>query len=94
MVNLALELLASCAGCEVSILDLHEDLIDVLEKADLVYAPILMDVKEIPDNIDIAFVSGSVRNEENKERLEEIRPDARYPLVRYGLRIAESGTDA
>ena len=34
MVKIALELLASCAGCEVSILDLHEDLIDVLEKAE------------------------------------------------------------
>ncbi len=83
MVNIALELLASCAGCEVSILDLHEDLIDVLEKANLVYAPILMDVKEIPDNIDIAIVSGSVRNEENKERLEEIREKAKT-VIAYG----------
>ena len=83
MVNIALELLASCAGCEVSILDLHEDLIDVLEKANLVYAPILMDVKEIPENIDIAIVSGSVRNEENKERLEEIREKAKT-VIAYG----------
>ena len=83
MVNIALELLASCTGCEISILDLHEELIDVLEQADLVYAPILMDVKEIPENIDIAIVSGSVRNEENKERLEEIREKAKT-VIAYG----------
>mgnify|MGYP001195785552 CR=1 FL=1 len=83
MVNIALELLASCTGCEISILDLHEELIDVLEQADLVYAPILMDVKEIPENIDIAIVSGSVRNEENKERLEEIREKANI-VIAYG----------
>ncbi|MTK63317.1 MAG: F420-nonreducing hydrogenase [Methanobacterium sp.] len=83
MVNIALELLASCTGCEISILDLHEELIDVLEQADLVYAPILMDVKEIPENIDIAIVSGSVRNEENKERLEEIREKANT-VIAYG----------
>lgn len=73
MVTIALETLASCSGCEISILDLHEDLLKLLEKAELVYAPVLMDVKELPDNIDIAIVSGSVRNEENKERLEELR---------------------
>ena len=42
-----------------------------------------MDVKEIPDNIDIAIVSGSVRNEENKERLEEISEKAKT-VIAYG----------
>lgn len=58
MVNIAIETLASCSGCEISILDLHEDIIKLLDQADLVSAPILMDIKEIPDNIDIAIVTG------------------------------------
>jgi F420-non-reducing hydrogenase small subunit len=83
MVTIALETLASCSGCEISILDLHEDLPKLLEKAELVYAPVLMDTKELPDNIDIAIVSGSVRNEENKERLEELRAKSNI-LIAYG----------
>jgi F420-non-reducing hydrogenase small subunit len=83
MVKIALEWLASCAGCELSILDLHEELLDLLEHTEIVYAPILMDVKEIPDDIDIAIVSGSVRNEDNKERLQELRKKSKT-LIAYG----------
>ena len=83
MVKIALETLASCAGCEISILDLHEDLIKLLGQADLVYAQVLMDTKKIPDDIDIAIVSGSVRNEENRQRLEELRERSKI-LVAYG----------
>jgi F420-non-reducing hydrogenase small subunit len=83
MVKIAMEALASCSGCEISILDLHEDLVKLLDQAEIVYAPIIMDVKEIPDDIDIAIVSGSVRNSENKERLEELREKSKY-LIAYG----------
>lgn len=78
-----MEALASCAGCEISILDLHEDILKLLEKADIVYAPVLVDSKELPDDVDIAIVSGSVRNEENQERLEELREKSNT-LIAYG----------
>ena len=42
-----------------------------------------MDVKEIPDDIDIAIVSGSVRNEDNRERLQELRKKSKT-LIAYG----------
>ncbi len=83
MVKIALEWLAGCAGCEISILDLHEGIMELLKEADIVYAPVLMDVKEVPDDIDIAIVSGSVRNKENKERLEELRGKSKT-LIAYG----------
>ncbi|MBM4240912.1 MAG: F420-nonreducing hydrogenase [Euryarchaeota archaeon] len=83
MVKLALEWLASCAGCEISVLDLHEEILDLLDGAEIVYAPVLVDVKEVPDDIDIAIVSGSVRNEENRERLEELRKKSKT-LIAYG----------
>lgn len=83
MIKLAIEWLASCAGCEISILDMHEKILDLLEKAEIVYAPVLIDVKEIPDNIDIAIVSGSVRNQENKEKLQELRKKSKI-LIAYG----------
>lgn len=83
MVKIALEWLASCSGCEISVLDLHEDLLKLLDNAEIVYAPVLVDTKEIPDDIDIALVSGSVRNKENKRRLEELREKSKI-LIAYG----------
>lgn len=83
MVKIALEWLASCSGCEISVLDLHEDILKLLDNADIVYAPVLVDTKEIPDNIDIALVSGSVRNEENRRRLKELREKSKI-LIAYG----------
>jgi len=83
MVKIAMEALASCAGCEISILDLHEELLKILEKSQIVYCPVLVDAKKIPDDVDIAIVSGSVRNEENKERLEELREKSKTLIV-YG----------
>lgn len=83
MVKIALEWLAGCSGCEISILDLHEGIVELLKEAEIAYAPVLMDTKEVPDDIDIAIVSGSVRNKENKERLEELRKKSKT-LIAYG----------
>jgi F420-non-reducing hydrogenase small subunit len=71
--KIAIEELAGCSGCSIAILDLHETILDILEKAEIVYSPVIMDVKEPPEGIDIAFVTGAVRNEENQERLRCIR---------------------
>jgi F420-non-reducing hydrogenase small subunit len=90
MVKIALEALASCAGCEISILDLHEDLLKVLENAEIVYGPVLVDTKKMPNDVDIAIVSGSVRNEENKERLEELRKNSKT-LIAYGTCACHGG---
>ena len=83
MVKIALEWLAGCSGCEISILDLHEGIMELLKEAEIVYAPVLMDTKEVPDDVDIAIVSGSVRNKENKERLEDLRKKSKT-LIAYG----------
>jgi F420-non-reducing hydrogenase small subunit len=81
--RIAIEELAGCSGCSVAILDLHEALLDVVTKAEIVYSPVLMDVKEPPENIDVTFVMGAVRNVENQERLEKIRKRSRH-LIAFG----------
>ncbi|RPJ52570.1 MAG: F420-nonreducing hydrogenase, partial [Methanobacteriota archaeon] len=42
--KIAIEELAGCSGCSVAVLDLHEALLGIVEKAELVYSPVLMDV--------------------------------------------------
>jgi len=81
--KIAIEELAGCSGCTIAVLDLHEAILDLVEEADIVYSPVLMDVKEPPEDIDIAFVTGAVRNEENQERLKKIRKNSRV-LVALG----------
>ncbi|MBA7611121.1 hypothetical protein ES703_18340 [subsurface metagenome] len=81
--RIAEEWFAMCAGCEITILDIGEPLLDLLPKLEFVHMPVLMDHKfygqtgdqpgpEIPE-ADVGIISGSVRNEENKEIAEEMR---------------------
>jgi len=82
-VKVAEEWLNICGGCEVSILDIGEPLLDILPNLEFVHMPVLMDHKyfgqtgegtemTIPE-ADIGIVSGGVRNEKEKHVLEEMR---------------------
>jgi F420-non-reducing hydrogenase small subunit len=81
VLKLATEPLASCAGCHMSLLDIHEDMLELLKKVEIVYSPILMDVKEPPEGIDIAIVGGAVRNKENMEKLKKLRQRAKTVIA-------------
>jgi NAD-reducing hydrogenase small subunit len=74
--------LGGCSGCHMSFLDLDEYLIELAEKIDLVYSPI-MDVKEFPANVDICLIEGAVCNEDNLEILHKIRERTKV-LVSFG----------
>ena len=83
MVKVAEEWLNICGGCEVSILDLGEKLLDVLPSLEFVHMPVLMDHKyfgqtgekselEIPE-ADVGMISGGIRNDKEKHVTEEMR---------------------
>ena len=83
MARVAEEWFAVCGGCEVSILDIGEPLLDLLPKLEFVHMPVLMDHKlfgqtgeksemEIPE-ADVGIITGGIRNEENRELAEEMR---------------------
>jgi NAD-reducing hydrogenase small subunit len=66
----------------MSLLDMDERLLDLADQIDLVYSPII-DVKEFPENVDIALIEGAVVNTDNEKMLRQIRERTRI-LVSLG----------
>jgi len=79
--RIALEGLGACAGCEIAILDLHEDLVSLLEDLEIDYAPILMDKKSLNENIDVLLLSGSVRNKNDAEEAVKLSEKAKITIA-------------
>ena len=81
-VRLATVWFGGCSGCHMSFLDLDEFLIELVEKVDLVYSPVV-DVKEYPENVDVCLIEGAICNEDNLELLHKIRARTKV-LVSFG----------
>ena len=64
--------LGGCSGCHMSLLDMDERIIDLADKIDLVYSP-LIDIKEFPENVDVTLVEGSVNDSQNEKQIHLIR---------------------
>ena len=80
---------ASCGGCEIAVLDINEKILEVVEKAEIVFWPVAMDVKykdieALPDkSIDACFFNGAIRNEENERMAKLLRRKSKI-LVAFG----------
>lgn len=70
--RLATVWLDGCSGCHMSVLDMDERLIQLAEKVDLVYGP-LVDTKEFPEGVDVVLVEGAVSNQDDLEKILKIR---------------------
>ena len=64
--------LDGCSGCHMSLIDLDERLLDIFERADLVYSP-LVDFKEYPENVDVCLVEGAVSSEDDLHKIKLVR---------------------
>jgi F420-non-reducing hydrogenase small subunit len=80
---------ASCGGCEEAVIDLGEALPRLAARADVVFWPAAIDAKRsdveaLPDGgIDVAFVNGAVRLDEQEEWAHLLRRKSRR-LVAFG----------
>jgi NAD-reducing hydrogenase small subunit len=80
--RLATVWLDGCSGCHMSFLDMDERLLEVAERADIVYSP-LVDAKEYPPDVDVCLVEGAVSSEEDLHRIRLVRERTRT-LVSLG----------
>jgi F420-non-reducing hydrogenase small subunit len=79
--RIAVEGLGACAGCEIAILDLHEEIVSILQDLEIDYAPILMDKKSLSDNVDVLLLSGSVRNKHDAEKAARLSEKAKITIA-------------
>jgi len=76
---------ASCGGCEETVVDLHEDVLKVVEAVDIALWPVALDFKLHhvqawkPGEVAVAFINGAVRLSEQEEWVKLLRE--KCPLV-------------
>lgn len=80
---------ASCGGCEIAVLNIHEKILDVDANFDVVFWPVAMDAKykdveAMPDkSILLTLFNGAIRNSEN-EKIARLVRDKSQILVAFG----------
>jgi NAD-reducing hydrogenase small subunit len=74
--------LDGCSGCHMSLIDLDERLLDIFERADLVYSP-LVDFKDYPENVDVCLVEGAVSSEDDLHKIKMVRERTKT-LISFG----------
>ena len=87
--NVAIALGATCAGCDVAILDLNEKIIEVFDLVDFKFWPTAMDfkindLKKLKDKeVDVGIYHGSIRTTEDAEIAEILRKKSKV-VVAFG----------
>lgn len=83
---------ASCDGCQLSILNLEDELLLLGEALDIAYFPEASSRMD-PGPYDIALVEGSITTEEDRERIKAVREQARV-LMTIGACATAGGIQA
>ena len=81
-ITLATAWLDGCSGCHMSFLDLDQRLIELAEKVDIVYSPIV-DTKELPRDVDVGILEGAVSTEEDLHKARMFRERCKF-LISLG----------
>ncbi len=90
---------ASCGGCEISVLNIAEKILDVDAIFDVVFWPVATDFKyedlrSYPDRyIDLCLFNGAIRNSENEEMARLLRQKSKL-LVAFGACATAGGIPA
>lgn len=72
-IKIATDWLAGCSGCHMSLLDIDERLVELLESVEFTSSPIT-DLKHPPeDGVTIGIIEGAISNDHNLDKLREMR---------------------
>ena len=82
---------ASCEGCQLTVINLEDEILDILDKVDIVN--FREAISDQSDEYDVAIIEGSITREHDKERLEKIRERAKV-VVALGACATTGGLNA
>lgn len=94
--NVAVYWAGSCGGCDIAVLEIHERLLTLLDHADIVFWPCVMDTKVadvermLDDSIDACLFNGAICTTENRAMAQLLRRKSKV-LVAYGACAAMGG---
>lgn len=71
-ITVATAWLDGCSGCHMSFLDMDERLVELVQRVDIVYSP-LVDTKTLPEQVDVGILEGSVSSDEDLHKAQEFR---------------------
>jgi coenzyme F420-reducing hydrogenase gamma subunit len=90
--KLAVFKFASCDGCQVSLLNLEEELLALAERVEIAFFLEATSRVE-PGPYDVALVEGSITTEEDVERIQRVRAESRT-LITIGVCATSGGIQA
>src|SRR5512136_3230127 len=83
---------SSCDGCQLSILNLEDELLDLVEAVDIAYF-LEATRTEKPGPYDVGIVEGSITTPHETERIKEVRAECKY-LIALGTCATAGGIQA
>ncbi len=90
--KLAVFKMSSCDGCQLSLLDAEDELLDVLGGVEIAYFPEASS-RMLPGPYDIGLVEGSITTPRNVEEIRQIRKDCKI-LITIGACATAGGIQA
>ncbi|MHB0974053.1 MAG: NADH-quinone oxidoreductase subunit B family protein [Thiobacillus sp.] len=90
--RVAVHKFSSCDGCQLALLNLGEDLLELAERVELVHFAEAGPIDPMAE-VDVAFVEGSVSTPEDLERIRHIREHSRM-LIAIGACATSGGIQA
>ncbi|HVT10811.1 MAG TPA: hypothetical protein VHE55_00980 [Fimbriimonadaceae bacterium] len=90
--KLAVWKFASCDGCQLTLLDCEDELLDIVGAVDIAYFPEATRV-HMPGPYDISLVEGSITTTDDARRIQEVRKQSKV-LVAIGACATSGGIQA
>lgn len=90
--KLAVWKFASCDGCQLTLLDLEDELLTIVGEIEVAYFP-EASREEIKGPYDLSLVEGSITTPHDAERIHQIRRDSKY-LITIGACATAGGIQA
>jgi NAD-reducing hydrogenase small subunit len=79
-IKLATLWLDGCSGCHMSFLDIDDALVELAEKVELVYSP-LVDAKIFPEMVDVTLIEGAVSSDDDLEKVRHVRQHTKFLIA-------------